>query len=149
MLFVPPIAIKAEDVAREILSAARDLRGKITILATFMAHHGISEILTDGEVKVPSFPFPEVAARALSRAAEYGAWLRTTPSRVPKFADVKKEEAAGLVAKALAKGRGWLDPEEAEALLSAYGVPRHSDDHLGPGGDHLLNEEPFGPVPLP
>ena len=123
VLFVPPIAIKAEDVAREILSAARDLRGKITILATFMAHHGISEILTDGEVKVPSFPFPEVAARALSRAAEYGAWLRTTPSRVPKFADVKKEEAAGLVAKALAKGRGWLDPEEAEALLSAYGVP--------------------------
>lgn len=123
VLFVPPIAIKPEDVAREILSAARDLRGKITILATFMAHHGISEILTDGEVKVPSFPFPEVAARALSRAAEYGAWLRTPPSRVPRFSDIGRDEAAGLVAKALANGPGWLAPEEAEALLSAYGVP--------------------------
>ena len=123
VLFVPPIAIKPEDVAKEILGAARDLRGKITILATFMAHHGISEILTDGEVKVPSFPFPEVAARALSRAAEYGAWLRAPPSRVPRFAGIRREEAAGLVAKALAKGRGWLDPEETEALLGAYGVP--------------------------
>lgn len=123
VLFVPPIAIRPEDVAREILSAARDLRGKLTILATFMAHHGISEILTDGEVKVPSYPFPEVAARALARAAEYGAWVRTPPSPVHRFAGVRKDEAAGLVAKALAKGEGWLDPEEAEALLSAYGVP--------------------------
>ncbi len=123
VLFVPPIAIRPEDVAREILSTARDLRGKVTILATFMAHHGISEILTDGEVKVPSFPFPEVAARALSRAVEYGAWIRTPPSPVPKFADIRKEKGPGLVAKALAKGEGWLDPEDAEALLSAYGIP--------------------------
>ena len=123
VLFVPPIAIKPEDVAKEILSAARDLRGKVTILATFMAHHGISEILTDGEVQVPSFPFPEVAAGALSRAAEYGAWLRAPPSRTPKFADIRRDEAAGLVAKALAKGQGWLGPDEAKALLDAYGVP--------------------------
>ena len=131
VLFVPPIAIKPEDVAREILSAARDLRGKVTILATFMAYHGLSEILTDGEVRVPSYPFPEVAARALSKAAEYGAWVRTPPSRTPKFADVRKEEAAGLVAKALAKGPGWLSPEEAEALLSAYGVPLVRTERVG------------------
>lgn len=123
VLFVPPIAIKPADVAREILSAARDLRGKVSILATFMAHRGISEILSDGEVRVPSYPFPEVAARALSRAAEYGAWTRTPPSRIPRFADIRKEEAAGLVAKALAKGSGWMDPEDAEALLGAYNVP--------------------------
>ena len=123
VLFVPPIAIKPEDVAREILSAARDLRGRITILATFMAHHGISEILSDGEIRVPSYPFPEVAARALARAAEYGAWARTPLSRIPDFAGIRKEEAAGLVAKALARGPGWLNPEEAESLLSAYGLP--------------------------
>jgi acetate---CoA ligase (ADP-forming) len=123
VLFVPPIAIKPEDVAKEILSAAGELRGKVTILATFMAHHGISEILTDGDVRVPSYPFPEVAARALSRAAEYGDWLRAPPSKVPRFTNVRKDEAVGLVAKALASGPGWLAPEEAEALLGDYGIP--------------------------
>ncbi len=123
VLFVPPIAIKPEDVAREILSAARDLRGKVTILATFMAHHGLSEILSEGEVRVPSYPFPEVAARALARAAEYGAWLRTPPSRIPRFAGLRRNEGAGIVAKALAKGAGWLSPEDARALLDAYGIP--------------------------
>ena len=123
VLFVPPIAIKPEDVAKEILSAARDLKGRVTILATFMAHHGISEILTDGEIRVPSYPFPELAARALSKAAEYAAWTRASPSPIPSFAGVRKEEAAGLVAKALARGPGWLNPEEAEALLASYGLP--------------------------
>ena len=123
VLFVPPIAIRPEDVAKEILGAARELRGKVTILATFMAHHGISEILSDGEVRVPSYPFPEVAARALSRAAEYGEWLKAPPSSIPRFPDVKKEAAAGLIAKALARGPGWLTPGEAEALLGAYGIP--------------------------
>ncbi len=123
VLFVPPIAIKPEDIAKEILSAARDLRGRVTVLATFMAHHGISEILSDGEVQVPSYPFPEVAARALWRAAEYGDWLRTPPSRIPKFTDIRKELAVGTVAKALARGPGWLNPEEAESLLGAYGIP--------------------------
>ena len=123
VLFVPPIAIKPEDVAKEILSAARDLQGRVTVLATFMAHHGLSEILTDGQVRVPSYPFPEVAARALARAAEYGVWLRTPPSQIPRFADVRKNEAAGVVARALAKGAGWLTPEDAYALLAAYGVP--------------------------
>jgi acetate---CoA ligase (ADP-forming) len=123
VLFVPPIAIKSEDVAKEIVSAVRDIGGRKPVLATFMAHHGISEILTDGEVRVPSYPFPEVAARALARAAEYGSWLNQPPGTRPVLGGIQKGEAAGIVARALARGPGWLRPEEADALLGSYGIP--------------------------
>lgn len=123
VLFVPPIAVKPEDVAREIVGAAKEMGRRLPVLATFMAHHGISEILTDGEVRVPAYPFPEVAARALAKAAEYGSWLNAPASKVPEFGDIRREEAAGIVARALAKGPGWMEPEDAEALLASYGIP--------------------------
>lgn len=123
VLFVPPIAITPEDVAKQILSATAELNGRLPVISTFMAYHGISEVLTDGKVKVPSYPFPEVAARALARAAGYGKWLQLPDEQPPRFDDIRREEAAGLVSKCLASGAGWLPPEEAERLLRCYGIP--------------------------
>ena len=43
---------------------------KHPILSAFMASHGSPEILSDGETHIPSYPFPEAAARAGARCAQ-------------------------------------------------------------------------------
>ena len=72
---------------------------------------------------IPSYAFPEDAARALARAADYGLWRVSPEGEVPRFADVRPEEAAAVIASALGRGAGWLEPDEVERLLSCYGLP--------------------------
>jgi acyl-CoA synthetase (NDP forming) len=123
VIFIPPIALQPEEVAGEILKAARELGGRIPILSTFMASHGSPEILSDGESRIPSYPFPEAAARALARAVQYGKWLATPEGSRPDLPDVRREEAVAVVAHALREGERWLAPEEVESLLGCYGIP--------------------------
>jgi acyl-CoA synthetase (NDP forming) len=75
--------------------------------------------------RLPRYRFPEDAARALVRAAEYGTWRQRREGQVPELADVRHDEAAALLAAALADGPGprWLAPEEVARLLACYGVP--------------------------
>jgi acyl-CoA synthetase (NDP forming) len=122
VIFIPPMALRPEEVAREILKAARELDGAIPILSTFMASHGSPEILSDGQSRIPSYPFPEAAARALSRAVQYGKWLATPEGNAPNFSDVRREDAVAIVAHALREGERWLTPEEIENLLDCYGI---------------------------
>jgi acetyl coenzyme A synthetase (ADP forming)-like protein len=123
VIFIPPMALRPEEVAREILQAARELDRHIPILSTFMASHGSPEILSDGQSRIPSYPFPEGAARALARAVQYGKWLASPKGSVPSFPDVRREDAVALVADALREGERWLTPKEIENLLECYGIP--------------------------
>jgi acyl-CoA synthetase (NDP forming) len=123
VIFIPPMALRLDEVASEILKAAQMLGGRIPILSTFMASHGSPEILSDGQNRIPSYPFPEAAAHALARAVQYGKWLATPEGNAPDFPDVRREEAAAIVAHALRAGERWLTPEEIENLLDCYGIP--------------------------
>ena len=122
VIFIPPMALRPEQVAEEILKAARELEGRIPILSTFMASHGSPEILSDGENRIPSYPFPEAAARALARAVQYGKWLATPEGNAPNFPNIRREAAAAIVAHALRGGGRWLTPKEIENLLDCYGI---------------------------
>lgn len=122
VIFIPPIVLRPEEVAGEILKAARDLGGRIPILSTFMAHHGSPEILSDGESRIPSYPFPEAAAYALGRAVQYGKWVATPEGKLPHYPDIRKEEAFAIVAHALRDGERWLTFEETNNLLNCYGI---------------------------
>jgi hypothetical protein len=105
--------------------------------------------------QIPAYGGPEIAVRALARAAAYGAWRAEPRGRVPRFPDVRTGDARALVQAALLAGSPglgrpagpgdpvWLDPEEAAMLLRCYGLPladlppagaeltvRVTDDHM-------------------
>jgi acetyl coenzyme A synthetase (ADP forming)-like protein len=122
VIFIPPIAVRTEDVSTAILRAAEKLGGKMPVIATFMAAQGVTGQLSGEKARIPAYPFPESAARVLSRAAQYGKWLAEPRGRPVHFVDLRKLEAASIVSGALAAGRGWLSPEETDALLSCYGI---------------------------
>ncbi|MCW3013058.1 MAG: CoA-binding domain protein, partial [Solirubrobacterales bacterium] len=119
VLYVPPLVTDPEPIAAAIRDAA--VRGGLPIAAVFAMREAPATA-----ADLPRFQFPEDAARAVARAARYGAWRLRPPGLVPAFA-VDDAAAGALIAEALRRGPGWLEPAEATALLELYGIaqPRH------------------------
>ena len=74
---------------------------------------------------VPAYAEPQAAARALARAAAYGAWRARPPGQLPQFSDVKDNDARELVRTFLTRSPqgGWLPPHQVTELLDCYGIP--------------------------
>jgi acetyl coenzyme A synthetase (ADP forming)-like protein len=122
VLYIPPLESAAPDVARGIVEAANELDGEVPILTTFMSTRGLPEQLRGTQLRLPSYTFPEQAAIALARASAYGTWRAKPRGLIPSFPDVRVDEAASVVATALERGDGWLDPSEVDVLLGCYGI---------------------------
>ncbi|MFJ4701435.1 GNAT family N-acetyltransferase [Streptomyces sp. NPDC088768] len=80
--------------------------------------------------RIPAYPAPERAVRALARAVRHAQWRTDTehPGRVPEFDDIDEHGAAERVAALLdalpAGARGTTPgPEDTEDLLRRYGIP--------------------------
>jgi acetyl coenzyme A synthetase (ADP forming)-like protein len=123
VIFIPPLATRAQDVAAAIVEATRALAGAKPVLAVFMSARGVPDQLRAEDLHIPSYAFPEAAAIALARAARYGEWLRRPVPAAPALPDLRRREAAAVIAAALRRGSGWLAPDEVEAVLACYGLP--------------------------
>jgi acyl-CoA synthetase (NDP forming) len=123
VIFIPPLVTKPEDVAQAIVDGTRALAREKPVLTVFMQSRGVPPVLRAADVRVPSYSFPENAAMALARVAEYGEWL-ARPVPVPaRLEGVRREEATAVVSAAVARGGGWLDPHDVWQVLTAYGLP--------------------------
>ena len=122
VLFVPPLVTQAPDVARAVREAAAGTAG-VTIASVFMTSEGPPAELSADGTQVPSFDFPEDAARAVALAARHGRWRARPPGRFPEFADARPEEAAAIISTELAHEAGWLSPASVAELLKCYGIP--------------------------
>jgi len=123
VIFTPPLVTEAADVARAIVAAVNEFRIKKPLLTVFLSASGAPAELHSSDPHIPSFAFPETAAIALSRVARYREWRFRPESTSPAFEDVRRDEAAAVVATALIRGDGWLTNEEIVTLLSCYGLP--------------------------
>ena len=122
-IFIPPLVTSADDVASAIASAAAASAPK-PIAGVFMRSAAAPQALA----AIPCFSFPEPAAIAMARIAQYAEW-RATPVAVPaELKDIQPALARLVIESALERGGGWLTPIEANALMSAVGiaVPRSS-----------------------
>jgi acyl-CoA synthetase (NDP forming) len=73
---------------------------------------------------IPSYLFPESAARALGHAVRYGAWRSSQEGQVPDLAGIRHGDARQLVGDFLARQHlgGWLPPDQVADLLACYGI---------------------------
>jgi len=117
VIFIPPIATRAEEVATAIVEGARGARKPV--LATFMSAKGTPPVLQP----IPCYPFPESAAIALARATAYGQWRRQPPGKIPTLDGIEIEKAREVIERALAARAGWLGPLDVEQLLTAFRIP--------------------------
>jgi acetyl coenzyme A synthetase (ADP forming)-like protein len=123
-IFIPPLITRAGDVAAAIRAAAPAAAEHGTpLLAVFMAAADAERAQLAGLGDVPVFGTPEEAARALGRAVRYGAWRRRGPDEPPSLDAIDADAVHAVLARSLARGGGWLEPEEVDAVLGAYGIP--------------------------
>jgi acetyl coenzyme A synthetase (ADP forming)-like protein len=130
-IFTPPLVTQAEDVAAQVAAVAASATKPI--VAVFLATSGALSALRDGPRRVPFFPFPESAARALGRTVPYALWRVRPEVPVPVFLDLDTAKGRGIVDAALAavahgggtsgSETGWLGVSEVLQLLGAYGIP--------------------------
>jgi acetyl coenzyme A synthetase (ADP forming)-like protein len=123
VIFIPPLVTEPSDVARAIRDAAETLPRPIPLISVFMSAHGVPDELKGKKVSIPSFQFPEDAARALARSAVYGEWRHRPEGTVRGFPNARPDEAAGIISSVLATGARWLTGAETQQLLSCYGIP--------------------------
>jgi acetyl coenzyme A synthetase (ADP forming)-like protein len=122
-IFIPPLPADTEAVVQAVHDATATA-GAVPVLNVVMS--STDPPLEDGDgPRLPRYRFPEDAAHALVRAVEYGTWRQRPEGQVPDLPDVRHDEAAALLAAALADGTGprWLSPDEVARLLGCYGVP--------------------------
>ena len=121
-----PTAIASSlEAAQGVADAAAEPR--IPVLASWLGGAGAEtarRLLA--EKGVPSYTTPEAATRAFLHLVEYRRSreeLLETPPSVVEEIRFDRAAAARVIEGALAASREWLLGHEADALLSAYGVP--------------------------
>jgi acetyl coenzyme A synthetase (ADP forming)-like protein len=120
VIFIPPLVTRAEDVAAAVREAAKGIDK--TILSCFLGVRGIHDLFASDKRTIPSFSFPESAARALAAVASYAVWRGSPEGEVPQHEDVRRADALALVSHHAHEEDHWLDPATVDALLSCYGI---------------------------
>jgi acyl-CoA synthetase (NDP forming) len=89
-----------------------------------MADGGRPRPVIVDEERVPSYAFPENAARALAKVATHAEWRAKPPGLLWNFEDIRVDDARAICKTALAaRGDGWLSGDEAHQVLGAFGLP--------------------------
>ncbi|GAA0319947.1 GNAT family N-acetyltransferase [Actinoallomurus spadix] len=78
-----------------------------------------------GGRRVPSYAFPEDAARALGHARSHGRWLERPAGSEPVLPDVREDTVTRIIRRFLDESPegGPLPPADVPELLAAYGLP--------------------------
>jgi len=120
-LFVPPLMTQAADVAREIEAAARTAPN-VAVASVFL-DRDLPRADGGRAPAVPRFQFPEDAVRAIARAVAYSQWRARPAGEHRRFDDLRSDDAAAILDRALSAGDSWLSPADTAELLRCYGLP--------------------------
>ncbi len=127
VVYAPPANERRREVGDAIVRAVEsgwDANGRrVPVVATFLGA-AIDAPLGTGSVRIPLFEFPNGAARALGRMADYGAWLAEPVGSLPDHEPAALDEARALIADILSDhpDGAWLDVDAAAALLGLCGL---------------------------
>jgi acetate---CoA ligase (ADP-forming) len=156
VIFIPTGVTETDEVARALVEAKSRMGGDTPVVSVFMSAAGFPGALA--EAGIPSFAFPESAARAMGRVATYASWRRrplgelVEPDGIDRDAARRVVDHALVGAEAAGDGGGgdggrWLASGDAEEILRAYGVPLARSRVVRSADDAAATQEEFG-VPV-
>ena len=85
--------------------------------------HDAPPVLVAGAERVPVYAFPENAARALGKAADYAGWRARPPGTRRQLDDLDPAGARAICRAAMAaRGDTWHTADETARVFAAYGL---------------------------
>jgi acyl-CoA synthetase (NDP forming)/RimJ/RimL family protein N-acetyltransferase len=131
-------AILATRIAKPVVAVMLDQQESVRLLRP------------EGKDAIPSYLFPESAARALGHAVRYGAWRSSPAGVVPELTGIRQREARQLVADFLAAQHdgGWLPPDQVASLLACYGIELVGTIGVGSAGEAVTAAAGLGGGPV-
>ncbi len=121
VIFVRPLLTTAEDVAEAISEALAQRARPIPVQAVFMSAADHAAMTAAGGV--PTYLYPEDAARSLARVVRHVDWRDRPVAEPPDLGHLRSAEGAAVIAEALHEGEGWLGADAVARLLDCYGLP--------------------------
>lgn len=119
-IFIRPLQTASEDIAAAVREAAAELPREIPVQGVFMSPAESAAIAASAQL--PTYLYPEDAARALAKATRHMRWRERPQSPSVAFEDLRETEVAAILSEALGAKRKWLDSEQCAKLLDCYGV---------------------------
>ncbi len=115
---------KVVDMYDAIAAAATGAELPIVVNCVGSIHAAPEVALADGR-RLPVFPFPESAVRAVAHAVRYAEWRSRPQGVVPELGRVDAVGAKSVIRGFLehSPDGGWLEPLHAGQLLQCAGVP--------------------------
>jgi len=106
------------------------------VLVCLVAGDDADEPMVLAGESLPTYAFPESAARVLGKVAAYAEWRAGPHGVVPDFDDIDRDSARATCRRAIEeRGAGWLSAEEARAVLAAMGLPVATGESTGPADE--------------
>ncbi len=119
-IYVPPVRTDEAEWAKVVWTAAQKFHKPVlcNFLGRTTESPGFMELVNHS---VPSYLYPENAARALAAMYRYAQYLKRDEGKVRTF-DVSRARAGTILDNALGEGRTRLTEIEAVEFLEAYGL---------------------------
>ncbi len=121
VLFVSPVMIDAEAVARAILEETQG-HGKPVVTCIMGKQRGDEAVELLKSAGIPVFSFPEEAADTISGLIRYRQMCARETGQ-PKTYRVQQKKAKRVLAKAAVDADGWIEGAAVRQILAEYGIP--------------------------
>jgi acetyltransferase len=126
LVILTPQAMTDPTKTAEVLAPYAQSLGK-PVIATWMGGEDVApgEAILN-KANVPTFPYPDTAARVFDYMAHYSENLRLlyeTPMLVGEGGDLDRKRAESIIEMARSSGRTILTEYESKQLLASYGIP--------------------------
>ena len=125
VIYVARLPETSAHVARAVRETAEMFADDKVVLGVFMQSAGQPQELMTSDYRIPSFLYPESAARALAESVHFAEWRSEPMGTVRSFEDVDLEAARELIRNPASNGQqadGWLDPVSVDRLLNLFGL---------------------------
>lgn len=127
VIFTPVDDIRSTNILAGIQAGIASARGTgivdKPVLACMMSDSTEHLPLRVWTETIPTYAFPENAARALGKVAACAAWRSQPAGLFWTFDDVHVEEARAVCRDALGRGDEWLNDHDIWSVLNAFGLP--------------------------
>jgi acetate---CoA ligase (ADP-forming) len=168
VIFIPTGMVHIPDIAEALIEAKSKIPDHVPVVSVFLSAAGIPPELAAAQI--PSFSFPEAAARAMGRVATYARWRRRPLGEVIEPEGLDRVRARQVVDAAMAStvdaegaplvdqahpedgvvqvppsdGSRWLTAAEAADILDAYGVPLARSRIVSTADEGAATQTEFG-----